>query len=494
MTENSKPSSPKLRQHLQTYSQVFANRSMLAMLLLGFASGLPLALTATAMQAWLTVEGLSLKSIGYFGLVALPYTFKFVWAPLMDRFEPAFFGRRRSWIAISQIALALTCFAIATVSPKTDLPLLASLCVALAFLSASQDIVFDAYRADLLKPEERGTGAAITVLGYRLGMLVSGGVALILADRPEVGWPNTYRFMGLVFALFVLVTWWVPKLPPINRLATSARVELTGFVAMLGVGAGIAIFILGWPILGWQGLVPDSVRADKWQSLLVESGTIMLAFTAAIWVARKVGFPSFVTPWDSFMTQPAALGLLALVVLYKLGDAFAATLSTTFLIKGVGFSQTEVGAVNKVSGMIATIIGALFGGIIMAKLTLFRALLIFGVLQAVSNLSYWFLSVTPKSLTTMTGAIWFENLCGGMGSAAFVAFMMALTDKRFSAAQLALLSALAAIGRVFVGPTAGVLVEAVGWPQFFLITVLTALPGLALLLILKPRIEALAKK
>jgi MFS transporter, PAT family, beta-lactamase induction signal transducer AmpG len=143
--------------------------------------------------------------------------------------------------------------------------------------------------------------------------------------------------------------------------------------------------------------------------------------------------------------------------------------------------------------MIATIVGALFGGLAMARLTLFRSLLIFGVLQALSNLAYWYLSISPKSLTTMTFAIWFENLCGGMGSAAFVAFMMALTDKRFSAAQLALITALSAIGRVFVGPTAGVVVEALGWPQFFIITVLTALPGLALLIYLKPRIDALSK-
>jgi MFS transporter, PAT family, beta-lactamase induction signal transducer AmpG len=467
---------------------------MLTMLLLGFASGLPLALTATAMQAWLTIEGLSLKSIGYFGLVAMPYTFKFVWAPLMDRFEPNLLGRRRSWIAITQALLAVTCFFIAMQSPRDDLPVLAALCVCLAFLSASQDVVFDAYRADLLKPEERGTGAAITVLGYRLGMLVSGGLALILADNPAIGWPNTYRIMGLIFGLFTIVTWLCPSLPPVAKLTTSAKVELTGFCAMLAIGAGVAVLALGAPAFGWQGLIPASVKADKWQSLVAETLTIMIAFTAAITVARKVGFPSFVTPWDAFMQQPAALGLLALVVLYKLGDAFAATLSTTFLIKGVGFTQTEVGAVNKVSGLIATIVGALFGGLVMARLSLFRALLIFGLLQALSNLAYWYLSVSSKSLATMTGAIWFENLCGGMGSAAFVAFMMALTDKRFSAAQLALITALSAIGRVFVGPTAGVVVDAMGWSTFFLITVATALPGLVLLIVLKPRIDFLAAK
>jgi MFS transporter, PAT family, beta-lactamase induction signal transducer AmpG len=475
------------------YLQVFGNRNMLAMLLLGFASGLPLALTAGALQAWLTVEGLSLKSIGYFSLVALPYTFKFVWAPLMDRFEPTFAGRRRSWLIITQLGLALCCFAMAALSPKTELVLLATACVAMAFCSASQDIVFDAYRTDLLSTEERGAGAAITVLGYRTAMLVSGGLAFILADQ-GLGWPNTYRILGIAFLLFMGVTWLMPKLNTKADLSSSVSVELRGFVSMVLVGAGIGIFILGWPLFSWPGLIPANIKADKWLNLIADTMVIMTALGSAIFVARKVGFPSFVVPWDSFMKQPAAISLLVLVVLYKLGDAFAASLSTAFLIKGLGFTQTEVGAVNKVSGLIATIIGALFGGLLMARLSLFKALMLFGILQAVSNLAYWVLSINEKSLALMTGAIWLENLCGGMGTAAFLAFLMTLTDKRFSAAQFALISALSAVGRVYVGPTSGVLVEAVGWPTFFLITVVFALPGLVLLWFMRERITILSKK
>lgn len=243
------------------------------------------------------------------------------------------------------------------------------------------------------------------------------------------------------------------------------------------------------------GLAGSHTRCNqnhKWASLAADTLTIMLALTSAILVARKVGFPSFTTPWDAFMQQPAALWLLLLIILYKLGDAFAGSLSTTFLIKGVGFTQTEVGAVNKVSGLIATLVGVLVGGLLMARLSLFKALMLFGVLQAVSNLSYWLLAVSPKSITLMTGAIWLENLCGGMGTAAFVAFLMTLTDKRFSAAQFALLSALAAVGRVYVGPTSGVLVEAIGWPSFFIVTVAFALPGLVLLWMLRHRIQQLS--
>ena len=186
-------------------------------------------------------------------------------------------------------------------------------------------------------------------------------------------------------------------------------------------------------------------------------------------------------PWDAFFARPHAVAFLALIVLYKLGDAFAGSLSTAFLIRGAGFSATEVGAVNKALGLIATIVGALVGGALLTRVRLYPALMAFGVLQAVSNLGYWLIAVSPKSHTLMATAIGIENLCGGLGTAAFVAFLMGLTDARFSAAQYALLSALAAVGRVYVGPSAGVMVEAYGWPTFFLLTVVTALPGLVLL-------------
>ena len=219
--------------------------------------------------------------------------------------------------------------------------------------------------------------------------------------------------------------------------------------------------------------------------------SLLVSFAAAIRMARAAGFSSFVEPWDAFFSRDRALALLALIVFYKLGDAFAGALSTTFLIRGVGFSQTEVGAVNKIFGLIATLVGALAGGAWLAKQRLSGALMLFGLLQAVSNLGYWLLSVSPKSVALMTAAIGLENLCGGMGTAAFVAFLMALTDRRFSAAQFALLSALAAVGRVYVGPTAGVLVEAIGWPSFFLFSIVAALPGLLLLALLRPTIDAL---
>ncbi|MEK9776388.1 MAG: muropeptide MFS transporter AmpG [Quisquiliibacterium sp.] len=374
------------------------------------------------------------------------------------------------------------CVAMSLLNPREAIEAVALCAVAIAFLSASQDIVFDAYRADLLTEAERGAGAAVSVLGYRIAMLVSGGLALILADQ-WLGWPNTYRLMALLFGAMALVSVFSPRLGDSGIARTSGSRELLGFVAMLGTGL---VVYFGLRAIPW-GVLEDG----GFGRLALQSVSMLLAFIAALHAARWVGFPSFVEPWDAFFSRDRALALLALIVLYKLGDAFAGTLSTTFLIRGAGFTQTEVGAVNKLLGLGATIIGALAGGAWLSRRPLWGALMAFGLLQAVSNFGYWLLAVMPKNYLLMAGAIGVENLCGGLGTAAFVAFLMALTDRRFSAAQFALLSALSAVGRVYVGPAAGVMVEAFGWPQFFLATVAAAIPGLLLLAWLRRTIDRL---
>jgi MFS transporter, PAT family, beta-lactamase induction signal transducer AmpG len=409
---------------LKEYATVFSNRRMGLLLLLGFSSGLPLALTTGTLQAWATVEGLNIKEISFLTLVGSAYTLKFLWAPLMDRYVPPFMGRRRGWMVITQLALMGTIAWMGSLSPKSAIIALALVAVLVAFCSASQDIVFDAWRTDVLKPEERGTGAAVSVLGYRLAMLVSGGLALILADK-YLGWQATY--------------WLMASLMIIGVIASSLAPEP-------------------------QGTAHAPKTLDE----------------------------AVIGPLKDFFSRPGAVGVLVLIVLYKLGDAFAGSLSTAFLIRGVGFSAAEVGSINKVLGLIATIIGALAGGALMLRLSLYRALLLFGILQAITNFGFWFLAVSGKSYLSMASVVMLENLCGGMGTAAFVAFLMTLCKVKYSATQFALLSALAAVGRTYLaGPFSGVMVERFGWPTFFLITVLIALPGLALLMREKKNIEAL---
>jgi PAT family beta-lactamase induction signal transducer AmpG len=397
------------------------------LLVLGFASGLPLALTSGTLQAWATVEGVPLQQIGFLTLVGTAYTLKFLWAPFVDRYVPPLLGRRRGWMLLTQLLLAAAIMAMGALSPSSSLQPLALLAVLVAFLSATQDIAFDAYCTDVLRKEERGAGAAIKVMGYRLAMIVSGGLALILADQ-WIGWGNTYVLMGGLMLLCALATLWAPE----PEHVASA---------------------------------PRNLRA-------------------------AVG-----EPLREFFTRRGAVAVLLLIVLYKLGDAFAGALSTTFLIRGAGFSPTEVGTVNKVLGLAATIIGALAGGSLMSRWGLYRSLMAFGLLQAVSNLAYWLIAVSPKSIWLMAGGVGIENLCGGLGTASFVGLLMALCRQQFSATQFALLSALSAVGRTYLaGPLTPPLVERMGWPGFFLLTVAIALPGLVLLKVLRGTIETMEKQ
>ncbi len=395
-------------------SKLYTSRRVAPLLALGFASGLPLALTGGTLQAWATIEQVSLQEIGFLTLVGTAYTLKFLWAPLIDRYAPPWLGRRRGWMVLMQVLLALGILGMGCLSPGQGLLPLALLAVFVAFCSATQDIAFDAYRSDVLHKDERGAGAALSVLGYRLAMLVSGGLALILADQ-WLGWGATYMLMGALMLLMALASFWAPE-----------------------------------PEVPAQ--TPRSLRQ------------------------------AVVEPFREFFGRPEAITVLVLIVLYKLGDAFAGALSTTFLIRAAGYTATEVGTVNKLLGLASTIVGALAGGALMARLGLYRSLMFFGVLQAVSNLGFWVISVGPHNVWLMAVGVGIENLCGGMGTAAFVALLMGLCNQQFSATQFALLSALSAVGRTYLaGPLTPQLVQATSWPTFFLLTVLIALPGLWLL-------------
>jgi PAT family beta-lactamase induction signal transducer AmpG len=312
----------------------------------GFASGLPLALTAGTLQAWLAAEHVDIVAIGWFALSPALHL-KFVWSPLMDRYTLPFLGRRRGWLLVTQLALAGAIAFMGTLSPKDSPWLLGAAALAVAFLSASQDIVFDALRTDWLAREERGAGAAVSVLGYRLAMLVSGAGALILADQ-WLGWRATYWLMA----------------------------------ALMGVGM-LAV---------WFALEPEGAQA-----------------------APKTLQEAVAKPFAEFMAREGALALLLLVILYKLGDAFAGNLTTAFLLRGPGFSLTEVGGINKGFGLAATILGALAGGALMAKMRLPRDAAV-RHLQAITNLGFMALAAAGKSYAH-GGGDRPENLCGSMGTA-----------------------------------------------------------------------------
>lgn len=479
-------------------SRFAAIHRLLAILFLGFTSGLPLALTGQAMQAWLTISGVDIATIGFLGLVGVPYTFKFLWAPLMDRFELPLLGRRRGWLVLTQLMLAGVLYYMASVSPQAAPLLFAAVAVGVAFLSASQDVVIDAYRTDVLEPRERGLGSSVAVFGYRLAMILSGGIALIWADQWG-SWAQVYRVMAGIFvgaAVLSLLT-----LPSVNStskpLHSKPLRELTGFLALLA-GVVIGAFISRWALMG-MGLRPDD--PNNWIRLLFVLAGVACALPLGAWASRKVGFETLNRSLESYFAQPGAWAFLLLIVLYKLSDAFAGSLTTVFLIKGMAFTQAEVGIVNKIIGIWLTIAGALIAGALMLRLSLYRALLIFGVLQMLANFGFWALAVSGKGAwggftlapfdwgvvalkqpADIDGLLMFaiaaENITSGMGTAAFVALLMSLCNHRYTATHYALLSALAAVGRIYVSPLAGVMSESIGWPAFFVLAVFLGLPGL----------------
>ena len=504
-----------------------ASYRLIVVTLLGFASGLPLALTGQALQAWLSVEGLDVATIGFLSLVGLPYTFKFLWAPLMDRFELLpMLGRRRGWLVATQLLLAGALLLLSTTSPSGALQLFALLAVVVAFISASQDVVIDAYRTDLLPAAERGLGSSLNVLGYRLAMIVSGGVSLIWTDAQAGGgwsWPEVYRVMAaLMVGAAVLSALALPRLPLSTAPPSVARNDLLGFAAvMLAAITGYLVTrLLFTPLAGWLlgpwlagGTLSAALQA-RWIDLLALLMGIALTLPLGAWAARRARFDTLLGGLRGYFSRPGAAAFLLFIVLYKLGDAFAGALMTPFLLQTMAFGSAEVGVVNKLIGLWLTIGGAVLGGLLMLRLGLWRALMLFGTLQGLSNLGFWWLAqhgkgslpgltipafdfglVQLKQATTVDGGLLMvvaaENLSGGMGTAAFVAFLMSLTQSRFTATQFALLSAFASVGRVWVGPLAGVLAQSIGWPSFFVVSTVLALPALLLLWGLRAQVQRL---
>lgn len=388
-------------------------------LLLGFSSGLPLFLTSTTLQAWMTKEGVSLTSIGLFSLVALPYSLKFLWSPLLDRYVPPFMGRRRGWLVITQIALMIAISCMFFQQPKQALQLLAVNAIVIAFFSASQDIAFDAYRTDVLEEAEMGAGAAITVLGYRLALILTGSLALILADR--LPWSVVYLFMAALMLVGLVSTFFAPE--PTKPVHT-----------------------------------PESLL-----------DAIVLPFT------------------DFFQSHGVSLGVVSLlfITLYKFGDAMLNNMSTPFLLQ-TGFSQTDLGVIRGGMGLIATLVGTLVGGSVMSKLGIYKSLWIFGGLQCLSNLGYLAIAFFGKNYDLLVLSINIENFCGGMGTAAYVAYLMSLCNPSFTATQYALLSSLMAVSRDILIAPAGKIAELTGWTNFMIISIVAAIPGLLLLPLVAP--------
>ncbi len=403
---------------------VYCDRRVLLILPLGFASGLPLLLTFSTLSAWLATAGVRRATIGAFALVGTPYAFKFLWSPLIDRLPPPLpLGRRRGWGLTIQIALVAAMLALGSCDPKSHLAMMAALALLVAFLSASQDIVIDAWRVEILAPQQQGPGAGMIQTGYRIAMLVSGAGALIVAAH--AGWFAAYATMAALLSATMLV------------------------------------FLLG------PEPAPSPERTDRslsggWEALRE-------------WLATAV-----VGPFADFMRRPAWFAILIFVLGYKLGEAMAGVMAMPLYI-ALGFSLTEIAAISKLVGFFATVIGALAGGLITVRLGIVRALILCGVLQSAGNLFYVLQAMGGHRLDYLALCVAAENVTGAMAGAALVAYLSSLCSPAFTATQYALLSSLAAVGRTLVASSGGVLAERLGWVPFFLLTTVATLPALLLL-------------
>lgn len=411
--------------------QVFMSWRMAVVLLMGFASGLPLALTSTTLQAWMTDANIKLSTIGLFSLVGLPYTLKFLWSPIMDRFAPPFLDRRRGWMLLTQLCLALAVAALALAGLAVNPLLIAALALIVAFCSASQDITIDAYRTELLGPAELGAGASLYTMGYRIGMICSAGISLILAQY--IAWRDVYLIMAAAVGATVLVTALAPR--------------------------------------------PQAVRPP--QTL---SQAVWLPFWDFLWLRGHDNAPREHLPLGAILARIAPpVEMLLFILIYKLDWAMVAGMQTTFLMK-IGFTKLDIGKIANGFGIAASIVGALVGGIIITRIGLKRSLWTFGLLQSLAGSSFLALALLGHSYPMMVTAIAVESVCSGMATAALVAFIMSLCNKRYTATQYALLSSLVGLCRIVGTAPAGWLAQNIGWAGFFLVSILIAIPGLLLLL------------
>ena len=401
------------------WQEILLNRKMVICVFLGFASGMPLYVLFQLVPAWLRSHEVDLATIGLFALVSLPYTWKFVWSPLMDRYKLPFLGRRRGWALLTQIGLLFSIAALGRFDPSVSLQAIVVTVFVIALFSASQDIVIDAYRRELLADDEMGTGTSFFVNAYRLSSLVPGSLALILSDH--LPWSTVY---------------WV-----------------TAAFMVIGIATTLVI-----KEVSDDSLAPGTLR----QAVL--------------------------DPFKEFFSRDgikAGLAILGFMFLYKLGDNMATALATPFYLD-MGFSRTEIGSIAKVAALWAVIAGGILGGIAMLKLSINRALWIFGFVQMFTILGYVWLSTIGHSPVGLFIVVSGEYLGVGLGAIALTAYMARETSKAFTATQFALFSSFIAIPRTFANASTGFIIEAIGYTQFFIVCTLVAIPGMLLLLKVAP--------
>lgn len=426
---------------------IYRERRVLAMVFLGFGSGLPFGALAEPLSAWLTQAGLSKTEIGLFALVSIPYSLKFIFAPFIDRLPlPVLcrlFGRRRGWALAAQAILIATLIGLGMTEPAPDPWWTAAFALAVAFASATQDTIVDAYRVESLEARAQAAGAATATFGWRLGQVGAGAGGLILADL--LPWSTVFCIIAAAIGVAVIAILANPE-PKASSSLQSRALES---------------------------------RADAW---LARGPRLPRPLAVAIaW-----GWAACVCPFLEFASRRGWVTVLLFILLYKFGDAVLAVMKVPFLLE-IGFTNTDIAEIAKLFGFVATIAGGLLGGVVVARLGILRGLLVCGLAMALSNLVFVLQAWAGNNLAVLAGTITVENVTTGMGMTAFVAYMSSLCNVAYTATQYALLTSLMAMGRTVLASGAGWLADQVSWPTFFVLTTLAATPGILLLLRLMSR-------
>ena len=502
----------KKRQGWRDTLSVYLQMPILWVFLLGIASGFPLLLTASTLAARLTESGVDIKTIGLFALIGLPYTLKFLVAPIVDALhitrKKSHLAHRKSWCLLTQCALAASLCGMALCDPATQTMAIAVCALLTASFSAMQDIVIDALRIEILSPDAQGAGAAASVAGYRTGMLLAGAGALILAVY--LPWNVVYFIAAGVMACTTIVTMSITRLyqkpntddnsidditidNSINIKNNSTNDDLVNNFVNNNTSSNNKNnptppandnLIYNFVNNDADNLTkkditppPNVNNAHANEEIATDEHTTKFSNQSLLQKFITQFKQAVIAPLKDFCSRPAPLTTLLFIATFKLSDAMAGTLSVPFYLM-LGFSKVDIAAVTKVVGVIAVLIGTFIGGLLVTRRPMFQCLVIAGILQIVSNFVFVWLAHIGAHTSALTACILIENITGGMGTAAFVAFMAQLCNIRFTATQYALLSSLSSVGRTFISSSAGFLVDQFGWAQFYIISAALGLPGM----------------
>ena len=430
---------------------VYLNPKVISMLFLGFAAGLPFLLVFSTLSAWLTDAGTSRTVIGFFSWVGITYSIKVFWAPVIDRVPlpllTNLLGKRRSWMLIAQLGIAIGLIGMAATDPGTQITQLALFALLVAFSSATQDVAIDAYRIEVVKAEVQGAMAATYVLGYRLALLVAGAGAFYLAEFNS--WSEAYYTMALLMSVGIITVLLVQE--PERKITANTLQREERVVNFLENNAHL----------------PDSLRKT------------------GAWFIGAV-----ICPFTDFFQRNGSLAIIILVFisLFRISDITMGVMANPFYLD-LGFSKTEIANVSKVFGFFVSILGALLGGVLVVRYGIMRPLLLGAVLVALTNVLFAFMALLPPNLTLLAIVISADNLSGGIASGVFIAYLSSLTNTAYTATQYALFSSLMTLFPKFLGGFSGVIVDGYGYFNFFIYASVLGLPAILLVLYLMQRMN-----